>query len=149
MKLQKLVYLAHGWHLYFFKEPLIREHIQAWKYGPVIPILYQETRKYGARPIRAFVDVDIYNLLHEEPIPKVVPAKDRRTWDLLRRIWDVYGAHSAVELSSMTHQKDTAWYETWHEKGGKNTDGVVIDNDLIKKSFNRAVAKNKSLSLNG
>ena len=34
MKLHKLVYFAHGWHLALKGEPLIDETLQAWDYGP-------------------------------------------------------------------------------------------------------------------
>ncbi|MCC7437458.1 MAG: DUF4065 domain-containing protein [Armatimonadetes bacterium] len=40
MKLLKLVYIAHGWHLGIMGKPLISDEVQAWKYGPVIPKLY-------------------------------------------------------------------------------------------------------------
>ena len=36
MKLQKLIYYAHGWLLAFLGTALIKEGVQAWKYGPVI-----------------------------------------------------------------------------------------------------------------
>ena len=32
MKLQKLIYFAHGWHLALYGEPLIDEEIQAWEF---------------------------------------------------------------------------------------------------------------------
>lgn len=42
MKMQKLVYIAHGWGLGFLGEPLITQDIEAWKYGPIISDLYHE-----------------------------------------------------------------------------------------------------------
>ncbi len=32
MKLQKLVYIAHGWHLGLLGAPLLRSPIEAWTY---------------------------------------------------------------------------------------------------------------------
>ena len=34
MKLQKLIYFAHGWCLAIRREALIMESVEAWKYGP-------------------------------------------------------------------------------------------------------------------
>jgi len=51
MKLQKLVYFAHGWRLALYNSPLIDEAIQAWQYGPVIPGIYHEFKHYGNRDI--------------------------------------------------------------------------------------------------
>jgi len=42
MKLQKLVYYAHGWHLALNNEPLIDEQVECWQYGPVISSLFHE-----------------------------------------------------------------------------------------------------------
>jgi uncharacterized phage-associated protein len=47
MKLQKLVYFAHGWCLALADKPLINEKIEAWQYGPVVSSLYREFKKYG------------------------------------------------------------------------------------------------------
>ncbi|HEY1718789.1 MAG TPA: type II toxin-antitoxin system antitoxin SocA domain-containing protein, partial [Verrucomicrobiae bacterium] len=36
MKLLKIVYFAHGWHLALRdKSPLIDDTVEAWKFGPV------------------------------------------------------------------------------------------------------------------
>ena len=47
MKLQKLVYISHGWNLAIHGKPLISDPIQAWQYGPVIPVLYHEFKNSG------------------------------------------------------------------------------------------------------
>ena len=38
MKLQKLLYYAHGLHLAVGRGPLFPEIIEAWTYGPVVPM---------------------------------------------------------------------------------------------------------------
>lgn len=52
MKLIKLVYLAHGMSLAHCGEPLIRDSIEAWRYGPVIPTLYGQVSAYGGSPVK-------------------------------------------------------------------------------------------------
>ncbi len=40
LKLQKLAYLVHGWHLACFNQPAIENEPEAWPYGPVFPDIY-------------------------------------------------------------------------------------------------------------
>src|SRR5438093_6238406 len=93
MKLIKLVYLAHGWHLALTGKPLITEPIEAWKYGPVIASLYHVFKRYGNGnlPITAKVSTAV---LPDDPDLK----------KLLDKVWDSYGKYSAVQLSTLTHQ---------------------------------------------
>ena len=47
--LLKLVYFAHGWHLGRTGQPLINRPVEAWKYGPVIPEVYDAFRPEATR----------------------------------------------------------------------------------------------------
>ncbi len=51
MHIQKLIYFAHGWNLALTGEPLIRERVEAWDYGPVIRALYGELKVFGSGAI--------------------------------------------------------------------------------------------------
>jgi uncharacterized phage-associated protein len=57
MKLQKLVFFAHGYYLAASKleagdpVPLVDEYFEAWPYGPVSPRLYEEFKEFGRREI--------------------------------------------------------------------------------------------------
>jgi uncharacterized phage-associated protein len=42
LHLTKLVYLAHGWSLWLYGIPLLRDPIQTYEYGVLIPSLYVE-----------------------------------------------------------------------------------------------------------
>lgn len=136
MKLQKLVYIAHGWCLAIYGDALIDEPVEAWQFGPVISTLYHEFKEFGADPIkrRAF---DI------QPAPRWprravyqphVPVGDAETTELLEQVWDTYGGFSALELSSFTHRAGTPWFETWQGRGSKRR-GIDIGDDLIKQHF--------------
>lgn len=142
MKLQKLVYFAHGWHLALTGNPLIKEEIQAWKFGPVVQSLYHEFKEYGNNPISNYAS-DFR--LDDKSICVVTPTipEDSQAFGLLKRIWEVYGKYGGVQLSNATHLPNTPWYEVW-EKEGKNKQCVGIPDDIIKKHFEAELEKQKA-----
>ena len=53
MKLQKLLYFAHGYHLAVFGNPLIiGEDFEAWKDGPVVKGIYESFSSFGNKHIK-------------------------------------------------------------------------------------------------
>lgn len=136
MKLQKLIYFAHGWHLALYNEPLIKERVQAWKLGPVIPSVYHEFKRFGYSPITCTVRDDADDGLDWHFIPR----DDKRTIALLNRIWDVYGKFTAIQLSNMTHGPGAPWRNTW--ESGDGIPELPIDNEIIKNYFLAKTKKN-------
>lgn len=128
MKLNKLVYIAHGWYLGLADKPLIGEAAQAWKYGPVIPSVYHRFKSYGGAQITSL-----------EPASDMVTipeVRDEELKEFLQRIWDVYGRLSGLQLSSLTHQEGTPWSVTRHRYGdSRDNGGAMIPNDLIKQHY--------------
>ena len=51
MKLQKLLYYSHAWHLAIFNRPLFEEDFEAWPWGPVVRDVYFQTRDFGRNPV--------------------------------------------------------------------------------------------------
>ncbi len=103
MKLQKLVYFAHGWYLAMYRKPLINETVEAWRFGPVIPSLYEAFKSYGNNNIL---------LPYKDPLGNVPRIEDIPTLEFLDTIWELYADFSAVQLSNSTHEKGTPWYQT-------------------------------------
>lgn len=123
MKVQKLVYLAHGWHLAFSEsQPLVREDILAWRYGPVIQELYDELAHYGSGTINR-------HLFAETLTDPTIPQRDHLAHHVVRAIWDGYGHHTAYQLSTLTHQDGTPW--DWAIKNHEGT----IPNEVIREHF--------------
>ena len=130
MKINKLIYLAHGWHLGFYEEPLINEEVSAWKYGPVIPSVYHHYKIHGANIIsNRKYKKDTFNEI------------DNSAKHLLRHVWNHYKKYNGLGLSMITHEKDTPWNEIWNEKGGKDRLGAVIDNNTIKEHYRNRIEK--------
>ena len=113
MKIQKLVYIAHGWHLALLDRPLIRERVEAWRWGPVIEVLYHEFKGFAKQPItrraRDYYGGDLFAIERQVPEIHFVGGDADRTRALLDRVWDVYGGLTATQLSRMTHQEGTPW----------------------------------------
>ncbi len=142
MKLQKLAYVAHGWHLAFTDKPLVHDAVEAWKWGPVFRPLYHEFREFGSEPIgrratvfdgatleERIIQVDDYAHLDEEPMSQT------ELNEFLESVWNVYGTYSAVELSDITHQPGTPWYDMLEKMGHRIRPYTVIPNDLILQHY--------------
>lgn len=134
MKLQKLLYFAHGWHLAVTGRPLIDEPVEAWRYGPVISSVYHEFKANGRFPIArpaTCLDFDTY----EEYAPRV-PEDAKETREILEKVWKVYGGLTGPELSAMTHEPDTPWAKVWEEAEAEGIRrGRDIPNSDIRAFF--------------
>lgn len=138
MKLQKLVYIAHGWHLGLQSDSLIHDPVEAWKWGPVIRALYREFREFGADPISRKAQVlDGGSLEDREISINDYPNTPRRYSDtqLLERIWTQYGEKSAAELMELTHRAGTPWHQMFVSMGNQILPYTVIPNDLIREHY--------------
>ena len=140
MKLQKLVYYAHGWCLALTGKPLIDEAVQAWSFGPVIRSLYNEFRESGANPIRhrAMEIVADDGETMEVRYPHLDDNKEADVGfakRLLERIWEVFGRYSAVQLSNMTHAPGTAWSRLNKFYNGNIPKYATIPDEWIREEF--------------
>jgi len=140
LKLQKLVYISHGWHLAIFDEELVDdEYVEAWRYGPVFPSLYYEFKRFGADPIPVDQKATEFSPDFESVVP-VIRESDNRTPALLERVWDVYGTYTPSELSALTHAQGTPWHTIWNKNPGMRN--MHIPNELIKDYY-KGLAKQR------
>jgi uncharacterized phage-associated protein len=124
MKLQKLLYLEQGWHLLFLNSALFSQDIEAWKYGPVIPEIYQEFKEFRSSPITRTAEVGP-NFLRPSEL-------DIR---LIEDVWNKYKDKGAIYLSMLTHEPGSAWDIARREGSGWYS--PIIPNDLIRAEFLR------------
>ncbi len=137
MKLQKLIYYAHGWHLALTGEPLISDEIEAWGYGPVVPSVYRDFKSFGNEPItnpaQDFSWDDKRIIVSTPEIPSGEMHSSAR--QIIKRVWEVYKDLSALQLSKMTHDPDAPWSQVVAPYGGKTPISLEIPNELIRKYF--------------
>lgn len=120
MQLLKLVYLCHGWMLGLYSRPLIQEPVQAWKYGPVIPELYQSLKVYRDAPVPCIL-----------PVHQYVEPLDVYESTMVDQVMQMYGDRSGISLSQITHAPNTPWSMTFRG----DTLGSVIPNELIRDHY--------------
>jgi len=127
MKLLKLVYIAHGWNLGLYGRPLIKDRVEAWKYGPVIPKLYNAVRDFKSSPVDKPLSAPWNEKLSTNEI------------DLVNQVYDRYGKKSALDLSTLTHQAGSPWEYMYDPEEF----GTLIPMDLIQSYYER-LAKEKA-----
>lgn len=124
MQVLKLVYIAHGWTLGLYGRPLIRDDVEAWQYGPVIPHLYNAMRKFRSNPVT-------------NPLPdRGAVALDAESADMIDQVYGIYGQISGPGLSRLTHVKGSPW-DTIYMDGEF---GLTIPNDIIEDHYARKAA---------
>lgn len=145
MKLQKLVYIAHGWSLAFGK-PLVHEAVEAWQWGPVFRSVYREFSEFGGEPIdRSATAFDGATL--ENRVIKISDYPDPPfsvTDEFLESVWEAYGHYSASQLMNMTHREGTPWHQMFTAMGNKILPYTVIENERIKEHYKRLLNERTS-----
>lgn len=90
LQLQKLLYYAQVWFFVKTNRWLFSDEIKAWKYGPVVPDIWQRF-KYMRR-------TDI--IPHDRLAHKDYPGQFN---DHLQQVWDAYGHLTGSQLVDLSH----------------------------------------------
>ncbi len=138
LKLYKLVYLAHAWHLANGKGPLFEEDIEAWPHGPVVRDLYIQFKDAGREEIRR-LGVNISERSDGEFELEIPKVRDASTVSFLNSVWDTYKKHTGIELSNATHRTGEPWSIVSHLQSVDEK--PTIPNDLIEKVFKKKISE--------
>ena len=130
IRLNKLVYITYGAYYAYYNEELFQDRIEAWKFGPVIPIIYHDFKHYGNNKI----DKASYIMWDNEEDLVIIPRVDKddeKTKLILDSVIDIYGKMPANELVKRTHKVGTPWKDTYVS----DQLGLEIDKELIKNYY--------------
>ena len=116
LKLQKLLYYSQAVHLVLHdKEPLFPEAIEAWDYGPVVPPVYLEYKKYGFEDITPTEDETDLDLEEMKAVDMTLAS---------------FGDMSGGALINQTHYEDP-----WKNAYRKGRPSGIITVDAIYDYF--------------
>ena len=142
LKLQKLLYFAHGWHLVLDDkgEPLLDEVIEAWRYGPVVPSIYHKFKDFRDEPI----NIDAYTRDSFYSIPNLSDDEIAILDPFLRKIWEIYAPHPALHLSNLTHLSGAPWRDLYDKYKSDIPKGKKIKNNDMKRHFQCKLERSKA-----
>jgi uncharacterized phage-associated protein len=124
LRLQNLLYYAQAWSLVIRESELFSEEIRAWRYGPVVPEVYNRLPGgQGANYIEPNSFVNEPDLDAEDAV-------------FVRSVWEAYNQYSAIQLSRMT-QKEMPWLKAWGDRPGDGTGNDPISVDDLEDYFGR------------
>lgn len=135
MALNKILYFSHGWSLADRNAPLVSLTFEAWDYGPVLPLLYHQFKRFGDAAITGRATrIDVAtgkNVVVEEPLTSDVQ-------DHLKLMIEFYAPKSGPTLSHLSHDPLGPWAAV---RRGSNQPSLGIPDELIKAYF---LAKQRS-----
>lgn len=139
LKLQKLMYLVHGYYVGKMGVPLIDEGFESWPYGPVVPTIYREFKRFGSRAIDSGERAEKLNFADFEDEIEIdipyIPDDDRFTSQILDYVFNTYGTKSGIYLSDLTHKVGSPWDITRSLKSYQRN--ATIGTPLIQEYFQK------------
>lgn len=131
MKLQKLLFFAHGHNLGLRGTRLVDEVPEAWDYGPVFPSIYHTFKAYGSQPITSPGMCIVWSA---DSVPIQVPPppiSDPTDIQMIEAVWSSYKNYTPIQLSNMSHVADGPWAKA-RKLGYKNAD---ICDETVQEYF--------------
>lgn len=127
LKIIKLVYISHGWRLAIENIPLISDRIEACRYGPSIPELYNYlTESKNNLEERVIYKIGPKNKLFNQAVHK----------DLLDDVWRIYKDFSSIQLANLCNNEKSAFHIVKREVSIETViSGPEIHNDIIRKHY--------------
>ena len=136
LKLQKLLYFAHGKFLLEHGAPLVRGGFEAWQLGPVHPSVYKAFKHHEGQPItdRAMSLDPVTRQLSQ-----LAPVVDRLAVRIIDHVVLEFGGVSPGRLVAITHAKNGPWDRTVQEAGNRANLGLKISDEVIRSYFGKQI----------
>lgn len=130
LKLQKVLYFIQAYFLIKCGTPCFKEDIEAWDFGPVVPVVYRQYKQYGSNNIpetekcSLFDSLDDYQQMSDD---EAIFEDDKVN---IQAVVDEFKDYSATDLVRLTHSQAT-WSNVYIPHAN-----CVITQDSIREYFN-------------
>ena len=132
-KLNKLCYLVNCHTLGERPVPAFYNKIEAWKYGPIVPAVYEIYCIHGEKPIKKLdtcrTKLDDYNKLITRwyDLAKII---GKHATGICNEVLEKYGSYTGNELIHMTTHGHDVWKDIY--EAGQNK---TISTNVIRKFY--------------
>ncbi|MCY4491562.1 MAG: DUF4065 domain-containing protein [Thaumarchaeota archaeon] len=134
----KMTYMSHGYVWGISKHRLISDNVEAWKYGPVYPTVYEAFNTYGNNPVKSLhfcgTILSKKNMV-EKRIINLESVFDEKEKEVIYNVIKAYSDWTGGELIALMHQKGTPWRRHYI----KNYTGIVIPDEDTKNYYTQLV----------
>lgn len=135
LSLQKLLYFVHGWFFSLYDRPLIKNKFEAWQYGPVQRVIFDQFKTCKDAPIRGvratYIDPSTGEAVYREP------HIDPEHASVIESVLEKYEQFTAGQLVTESHVEDGPWEYVWKQAEDAVYPGMKIPDTLIADHFKR------------
>jgi uncharacterized phage-associated protein len=135
LALQKLLYFVNGWFFSIYDAPLIKNKFEAWQYGPVQRVIYDQFKSFGDSTIKD-VRAMYIDAMTGEPVYKK-PHIDPAHAEVIESVLEKYVRYTAGQLVQESHVEDGPWEYVWQQAEEAVYPGMKIPDALILDHFKR------------
>jgi uncharacterized phage-associated protein len=132
MKLQKLLFYAHAWHLAYGRGPLFENDFEAWPWGPVVRDVYVQTKSSGRSAVKTALS-DLRRAANGSYGLQTPDGVCDSLKPFIESVWQTLKAYSGIQLSNSTHADGEPWTIVASAIGTGAK--PVIPNHLIEQVF--------------
>jgi len=133
LRINKLLFLVHGWSFGRSDSGLVKNHFEAWRHGPVVRVVFDTFKKFENRRITSLAEHLDYAIGDVRPITfEDIVEKDRK---LIRNIVIHYAKYSTNELVGMLHERGGPWDKIYHSFESGERRNARIPEKMIRTHF--------------
>lgn len=141
LQLNKLCYLVNGFTLQERDAPAFHHDVEAWRHGPVVPVVYKMYKDYGSRPITQLELCRTSLRDHKDVVDRwveLVKIIGEDVAAIASSVLAKYGKCDGGQLVGMTHMTNTPWKKAY--KSGRNN---IISTETIKQFYRNLSADDR------
>ncbi len=133
----KLTYMSHGYTWGIVGHKLISDKVEAWKYGPVIPTVYEALYKYGSRMVDTlhYCGTPVSSTDVKGRVKELGSRFSTKEKEVIDCVVDVYKNWTSGQLITLMHKEGTPWSQHYVE--GKVN--VVIPDSTTRAYYEELV----------